>query len=86
MKLYQDSLPGNSPVNARGTDSNCFSDLMTINYCNVALTSNNNHIFFNFNDNFDDGLQIIASPIDLFLFAIDHFRTSYFSFTTASVT
>ena len=38
-KLYKDSIPGNSPENARGTDSHCFSDLMTTIYCNVALTS-----------------------------------------------
>lgn len=39
VKRYRDSLPGNSPEHARGTDSHCFSDLMRIVCANVALTS-----------------------------------------------
>lgn len=35
---YQNSLPGNSPEHARGTDSHCFSDLMTIISANGSLT------------------------------------------------
>ena len=37
-KYYQDSLPGNSPENARGTDSHAFADLMRIIMANISLT------------------------------------------------
>jgi len=37
---YQDSLAGNSPENARGTDSHQFAKLMQIAHGNAALTTN----------------------------------------------
>mmetsp|Transcript_17723 Transcript_17723/g.29647 ORF Transcript_17723/g.29647 Transcript_17723/m.29647 type:complete len:264 (-) Transcript_17723:147-938(-) len=38
-RRYRDSLPGNSPENARGTDSHCFSDMMTIICADVSMTA-----------------------------------------------
>ena len=35
---YKNSLPGNSPEHARGTDSHCFADMMDIIETNMALT------------------------------------------------
>ena len=35
---YKDSLPGDSPENARATDSHMFADLMVLIYKHVALT------------------------------------------------
>lgn len=42
VKLYRDSIPGNSPEHARGTDSHAFSILMAMIYAMVALTCDYN--------------------------------------------